>query len=470
MIVGRKKEIKELNAALESCESEFIVVYGRRRVGKTYLIRNAYQKIFFEHTGVANADKSTQLSRFKKSLKEAGFLDCRNIKSWYDAFDALAEVIKRSDEPKKVIFLDELPWMDTPKSNFVSALESFWNGWASARTDIVLVVCGSATSWIIKKILKNHGGLHNRVTQKIALKPFSLKECEEYCNYRKFEFDRVQILQLYMVLGGIPFYWKSVQRGLSAAQNIDNLFFKEGAILSDEFEALFYSLFTNPEPYISVISALSTQSIGLLRQEILDVTHLSDNKTFVKVLMELEECGIIQKYQTIGKKVKFAFYQLIDNYTLFYFHFIKNRVTDDENFWMNSMDTPVVNTWEGLSFERVCFQHIKQIKNALGIAGVVSNTYSWQVAKNEEHRGCQVDLIIDRKDNTINLCEIKFSRREYSITNDYSQDLLEKKEVFKQSTNTSKSVHLTFITTMGLKHNVYWNDVQSEVTLNQLFE
>ncbi|MBP9993538.1 MAG: ATP-binding protein [bacterium] len=470
MIIGRAEEIKILQNALNSEESEFIAVYGRRRVGKTYLIREAYSEQFaFQHTGVAKANKTTQLSRFYKSLQLYGLKKTATPKDWYEAFDMLEELLDQQQNAKKLVFIDELPWMDTAKSNFVSALEFFWNNWASARHDVVLVVCGSATSWVINKILKNHGGLHNRVTQKIHLKPFNLLECEEYAKWRNLNMSRHEIVEAYMVLGGIPFYWKHLQRGLSTAQNIDQLFFGEGSALESEFESLYASLFNRPESYVNIVETLSKKGIGMSRGELLAATKMTDNKSFDKALVELEECGFIRKYENYKMRRKNALYQLIDNYTLFYFRFLTAGRQRIEHFWTKTINSREQTTWKGLAFERVCLWHVKQIKQSLGISGILTETFSWHVKGNDEHKGAQVDLVIDRDDKMVNLCEMKYSSDMYSIDKDIHQDLINKRLTFLRETKTRKTVHTTMVTTYGVEHNAYWNDVQSEVTMNDLF-
>ena len=322
MIIGRKEEQKILLSAAQSEYSELIAVYGRRRVGKTYLIRETFgYKFTFQHTGLANAKTKDQLFSFAISLRDAGYDDCPIPQSWLEAFSLLSHFLKNSTDEKKIVFLDELPWMDTPRSNFISAFEHFWNGWASARKDIVLIICGSATSWIINKVINDHGGLHNRVTQRIALQPFTLHECEMFAQNRGLEMNRYQIAECYMVLGGIPFYWSMLEKGLSLAQNIDKIFFSRNGKLSNEFNLLYASLFKSPEQYIDVVTALGHKKVGMTREEIMTAIDKPSNGTLSKVLDELEYCGFIRKYSGYGKKTKQAIYQLVDNYTLFYFKF-----------------------------------------------------------------------------------------------------------------------------------------------------
>lgn len=470
MIIGRKEEQQILRSAVQSENSEFVAVYGRRRVGKTYLIRETFgYKFTFQHTGLAKGNTKEQLFSFAISLRDAGYDDCPIPKSWLEAFSLLSAYLKNSADEKKIVFLDELPWMDTPRSNFISAFEHFWNGWASARKDIVLIICGSATSWIINKVINDHGGLHNRVTKQIALQPFTLKECEMFAQSKGLEMSRYQLAECYMVFGGIPYYWSLLEKGLSLAQNIDKIIFAKNGKLSSEFNQLYASLFKSPEQYIDIVTALGKKKVGMTREEIIAATDKYSNGALSKVLDELEYCGFIRKYNGFDKKSKQAIYQLIDNYTLFYFKFIQQNENNDEHFWSASIDSAMHRAWSGLAFERLCMAHTQQIKAALGIAGVLSNVYSWRKEADEMSDGAQIDLLIDRKDQVINLCEMKYSLSEYVIDAEYEQKLRNKKSVFINATNTRKAVHLTMVTTFGIKANAHSGIVQNEITLEDLF-
>ena len=470
MIIGRKDEQKILLAAAQSEYSELIAVYGRRRIGKTYLIRETFgYKFTFQHTGLANARTKDQLFSFAISLRDAGYDDCPTPQSWLEAFSLLSHFLTNSTDEKKIIFLDELPWMDTPRSNFISAFEHFWNGWASARKDIVLIICGSATSWIINKVINDHGGLHNRVTQRIALQPFTLKECEMFAQSKGLEMNRYQIAECYMILGGIPFYWNLLEKGFSLAQNIDRIFFSGNGRLTNEFNLLYASLFKSPEQYIDVVTALGRKKTGMTREEIITAINKPSSGALSKVLEELEYCGFIRKYSGYDKKTKQSIYQLIDNYTLFYFKFIRQNRNNDEHFWSASIDSALHRAWSGLAFERLCMAHTQQIKSALGISGVLSNICSWRKEADENGPGAQIDLLIDRNDQVVNICEMKYSLSEFSIDADYERNLRNKKSAFIEATKTRKAVHLTMITTYGICRNSHSGIVQSEITLEDLF-
>lgn len=469
-MIGRTPEKQVLLNALESDKSEFVAVYGRRRVGKTYLIRETFDYRFtFQHTGLAKGRTKDQLFAFFLSLREAGYDDCPVPTSWIEAFSLLSTLLNNSSDKKKIVFIDELPWMDTPRSNFIPALEHFWNGWASARKDILLIICGSATSWIISKVINDHGGLHNRLTQQISLKPFTLHECELLVQSKGLELSRYQILESYMVLGGIPYYWDMLEKGRSSTQNIDALFFARNGKLRNEFNKLYSSLFKNPAQYINIVTILGKKKAGMTRDEIIYSGAGSNNGQLSKVLEELEQCGFIRQYNSLGKKKKESIYQLMDNYTLFYFKFCQSNYNNDEHFWSASLGSATHRTWCGLAFERVCMSHSAQIKQKLGISGILSNVYSWRAVPKDGTPGGQIYMLIDRNDSTINLCEIKYSESEFTIDKKYEHELRNKKAYFISNTGTNKAVHLTMITTYGLKHNLYSGIIQSEVTMDDLF-
>lgn len=474
MIIGRKSEQKELLEAANSEYSKFVAVYGRRRVGKTFLIRETFNYSFtFQHTGLAHGKMKDQLLNFRTSLQTASGKKYNQFKSWYEAFFALEEWLGALPEGKKIIFFDELPWMDTPRSNFISGLEHFWNSWASARKDILLIACGSATSWIVNKLINNHGGLHNRLTNKIHLQPFTLAECEQYSETNRLGLSRYQIVENYMIMGGIPFYWNLMKRELSMAQNIDALFFTQDTEgLTHEYEQLYSSLFNNPEPYMSIVTVLAKKNKGLTREEIVKASGIPTGGDLSRYLNELEWCGFIRKYTGMGKQSKDALYQLVDNFTLFYFQYMKGNKNNDSHFWTNNIGSSLHRTWSGLAFERVCLLHIAQIKEALGISGVLSNVYSWRTEANED-KGIdktQIDLLIDRKDGVINLCEMKFSAQEYAITAEEEMKLRRRRGNFIAATQTNKAVHITIVAPFGLRNNSHSGIAQNEVKLDAFFK
>ena len=471
MLIGRKKQQAELMEAYHADDSKFVALYGRRRVGKTFLVKQTFKdKFTFSHSGLANGSLQEQLYGWRSSLEDAGLQVSSSPKHWLEAFDMLKALVRQSKDAKKVIFIDEMPWMDTPRSKFVTALEFFWNGWAAMREDVLLIVCGSATSWIINKIFRNHGGLHNRVNYQIYLEPFTLHECEEYSEAMGLAYARYDLLEAYMVMGGVPYYWSLLEKGKSLAQNIDALFFAPQGVLHYEFGELYDSLFRNSGPYIDVVNVLGRKLGGMRREEIVAALGITDSGNLSHVLEDLEHSGFIVRTNAYGVRKYNAVYRLMDNFSLFYLKFMKENKTDDPAFWSHSYTSPLRYTWCGLAFERVCFQHIPQIKQALGISGVVTNTCSWQVKDDGVYGpGAQIDMLIERADNTINVCEMKFSQNEFVIDKDYDANLRHKLARFGESISRRKTLQLTMITTYGVVHNAYWNRVQSEVRADDLF-
>jgi len=469
IIIGRTKELKKLEAFTRSSKSKFVVVYGRRRVGKTFLIRKAFDNKFtFQLTGYANVSTKEQLAQFHSAiLNYATRINWQPqpAENWFTAFQQLINFLEKLNEPgKKVIFLDELPWLDTPRSKFLAALEHFWNSWASARNDILLIVCGSAASWMINNLIKNRGGLHNRITDRIKLKPFTLQETKLLLEHKNAVYNHYQVLLLYMAFGGIPFYLDFIDASRSAMQNINELCFKEDAPFRLEYENLYASLFKKHERHVSIVQALSTKGKGLTRQEIIERTKLSDGGGLTRLLNELEESNFIRSYKAFGKKQKEALFQLTDLFSLFHLRFINKTGKDDDNWWINQIESPTFFNWAGYAFEMVCLLHLSQIKKALGISGVQTSVANWQSPE------AQIDLLIDRKDQVINLCEMKFSINAYTIGKKYSENLRNKLGTFRQATKTRKALFLTFISTYGLKQNQYSGMVQNDLTMEVLFE
>ena len=471
-MIGRTKELSVIRDCISANRSRLVVVYGRRRVGKTFLVREAFDYRFtFTHTGLEDGDYGEQLSAFWRSLKEQWDDGCRRPADWMGAFELLKKAIAASRDERKTIFIDELPWMDTRNSGFVKAVADFWNGWASARKDVVMVVCGSAAAWMSKKVLQNKGGLFNRANRTIYLEPFTLAECEAYLASENIVMDRKDIISAYMIFGGAPYYWTLLDKGESLSQSIDRLFFASNATLSREFSRLYRSVFQKPEPYIGIVSALAGKKIGMTRDELIAATaDASSSGLFSQCLDNLEISGFVRRYAWTGNSRKGAVYQLIDNYTLFYFSFVRNYTGRDPMRWTHSINERGRSTWEGLAFERVCLQHSQQIKRALGIEGVSTSESEWRCRPTGRMRGAQIDLVIERADHVVNLCEMKFASGEYEIKAEEAEGLRHKIEAFKSATKTRSACHLTFVTTYGVKRNQHSGIVQSEVTLDDLFK
>ena len=470
-MIGRKKELNELKNAYEAKESQLVAIYGRRRIGKTYLVNEAFNHIFaFHHSGLKRGGLKEQLKQFRLSLRQQGHWDCPRLDDWQDAFFELGNFLSGLPAGRKVVFLDEMPWMDTFRSNFLMAFEGFWNGWAVFRTDILLIVCGSATTWILKKIVHSREGLHNRLSARIRLEPFTLHECRQYAEEEGLGFDERQIAECYMALGGVAYYWSQLVKGMSAEQNINRLFFSKDEGLRDEFEELYSSLFKNPEPYKNIILALGKRRYGLTRDEIISSIGKTSGGDVSKYLEELEECGFIRCYHVIGARKRGSLYQLIDNFSLFHMQFADARDSEVDNYWTACVPEGTKYAWRGLAFERLCLGHVRQIKAKLGISGVAVEVYAWRrEGSGPEDPGVQIDLLLDRKDGIINLCKMKYTDGEYVLDQEAVARLFNRREVFRRFCGIKKSIHLTLITSNGLCHNKYSGNIQSELTLADLF-
>lgn len=456
---------------MESERSEFVVVYGRRRIGKTFLVRRFFKDNYaFSFVGKHEMRREQQLAEFAKELmcySHSTFVP--QLKNWTEAFDALQRLLETYNiSGKKVVFFDEMPWMDTPKSDFVSALENFWNGWANMRDDIVLVACGSATSWMVDKLLHNQGGLFNRITQKIYLRPFKLSEMEQYLDEKHFGWNRYQIAQCYMILGGIPFYLTLLNPKLSLLSNIDELFFADAhAMLRTEYNELCSTLFKRPDNYLAVIRMLTERKEGFTRKEINEKTKLG-GAALSKILSDLEQCDFIFSYARYGNAKNNAIYRIKDFYTLFYYKYVNGIDTKDSLRWTHLSSTPQVSSWQGFSFELLCLLHLDEIKKALGIDRILNDASAWRSRQPEQNT--QIDLVIERADHNINLCEMKFSSGMYAIDKGYEQKLRERMSIFLAETMTRCSTRITMVTTYGVLQNKHSGIVNDEVLLDDLFE
>ncbi len=481
-IVGRKTEIERLKRYVKSNRSEFIAIYGRRRTGKTFLVKELFEGNFaFRVTGKENASTKEQLENFGYSLSK--FSTNESIpKNWSEAFHMLSSYIDKDvHEEAKIIFIDELPWFDTYGAKFISALEHFWNDWAAYRRDIKLIVCGSATTWMLDNVVNSRGGLHNRATHTILLEPFTLKETEQYFDAFNFRYERQELIECYMAVGGVAYYLSLFEQDKSVAQNIEALCFTRGGELVNEFQKLFKSLFKKADNHLAVITALNTKGTGMTRQEIIEEAHQRNNGNLTKLLLELEECSFIRSYTPFQKSKKDKVYQLIDPFTLFYFRFMRNNNNFLKGYWQKMQNTSEYASWCGYAFEIVCLNHLEQIVSALGINGMINTPCSWMYkpskailddenADDDLNHGTQIDLLIDRSDKTITICEMKFCQGEYEITKDYDMVMSRRLRIFKKVTKTRKSLVPTFITPNGLFDNIYSRRIGRQVTGEQLFE
>lgn len=475
-MVGREKEKRELEKLYHSKQAELVAIYGRRRVGKTYLVDEVLQgRITFRHAGLSPLEEEpkgflrAQLDHFYNSLKLYGMENEQRPDNWLDAFFLLEKLLQNLDDgSRQVIFLDELPWLDTPRSGFIRAFEGFWNTWGCHRKNLMVVICGSANSWMMNELINNHGGLYGRVTHEIKLSPFTLLECEEFYKSKNIPFSRYDIVQSYMIFGGIPYYIGYMDEELSLAQNVDRVFFEKNAILRLEYERLFESVFKRPDAIKAIVELLSTRNMGYSRKDIADRLQMSDGGHLTKDLNALIASDFVMKYQPFGLSKREEYYKLIDPFCLFYLHFVKNQKSKNRQFWQQNSTQPEVVIWRGFAFENVCFHHIDQIKKALGIDGVITSESAW-TKKADDEEGTQIDLLILRKDNAVNMCEIKFYSDDFVVSKEYFRTIQRRLEMLQMQLPRKMSVYSTLITTYGLKRNEYSGAFIKVITFEELF-
>ena len=475
-MIGREREIKELNKLYEKNKAELIAVYGRRRVGKTYLIDETFaDRLTFRHAALSPAEQeskgllSAQLEHFYNSLDLYGMEKTDKPKSWLEAFLLLEKFLQKIDDgSRQVVFLDELPWLDTPQSGFMQAFEGFWNNWGCHRKNLMVIVCGSANSWILDNLINNHGGLYGRVTREIKLSPFNLHECEAFYKENEVVFSRYDIVQSYMIFGGIPYYMEYMDSEKSFAQNVDEAFFAKKPRWQNEFDRLFDAVFINPNAVKSIVRLLYTRNAGYTRREIVEKLGISDGGRLSRNLNALIASDFIIKYVPFGFSKREAHYKLIDPFCLFYLHFLESQIQTNTKFWQQNTTEQAVVTWRGYAFENVCFNHIDQIKDALGISGVITTSSAWS-KRDDDERGVQIDLLLNRNDNVINMCEIKFYSGDFVVNKSYYNTLLQRQEVLAKEVSRKKVVHNTLITTNGIKRNEYSSIFTNVVTLDDLF-
>jgi AAA+ ATPase superfamily predicted ATPase len=472
-IIGRQKQIAELEAAIASEKPEMVAVVGRRRIGKTFLIGNVYEKqLVFELTGVQFATQKEQLHLFQVQLAKNFplYLASSKPKSWLDAFFMLSQAFEQAGfKEKKVIFFDELPWLGTKRSDFLKGLSWFWNSWASKQR-VVIVICGSAASWMIGKVINDRGGLHNRVTKLIYLYPFTLAETEAFLQSRQIKLNRYQIVQIYMAMGGVPMYLDQIKPGFSAAQNIQNICFESDGYLRYEFDRLFASLFDHAEKYIAIVKALAQKKMGLTRTQLIEATGFKNGGMLSEILKELSQSGFIGIYTSHGKKSRESLYRLTDAYSLFYLNFLEPLGENAHVDFTRLSELPKWKAWSGYAYENICLYHLDQIRESLGIKGMYSTASSFFALPKDGYAGTQIDLIIDRNDNSMNICEIKFSESDYTLTKRDADNINLKKQIFRYHSGTKKHLFTTLITTFSVVENANkLNHVDQVVTMEGLF-
>ena len=478
-IIGRKQEISELNDLYNSGKAHLVAVYGRRRVGKTFLVDEALKgRITFRHAGLSPDNEESgkknmlkdQLKHFYHSLLLHGMKKSKQPTSWLDAFFMLENHLNSIDNgSRQLVFLDELPWLDTPRSGFLTAFEAFWNTWGCHRDNLMVVVCGSANSWILDNLINDTGGLYGRTTYEIKLSPFTLKETEDFFRSKEIRMSRYDIAQCNMILGGIPYYLGYFAKNYSLAQNIDRLFFSEKPKLYHEFDRLFASVFRTPETMKKIIRLLATRHSGFTRKEITSELELKDGGDLSDLLEALIASDFIVRYTPFGKTTREDHYRLIDPFCLFYLKYVSGKNVTDTNFWSNNQTSQSIVSWRGVAFEDLCIRHISQIKKALGISGVVTSQSNWIVPGNDKETGMQIDLLINRNDNVINMCEMKFYNEDFAVSGEYYKKLSSRMNRIQEEVPKKNAVHSTLITTYGLSYNEYSGAFQQVITLDDLF-
>ncbi len=466
-LVGRDSEIKHLQEAIDHDQSELIAIYGRRRVGKTFLVREFYKKnMVFELTGLYQGLMRDQLRNFTTELNTRENRKHKIPKNWFEAFETLKTFLDtKRNAKKKVIFIDEFPWLATPKSKFKMAFENFWNTYCTKRTDLIVVICGSAASYMVQNIVYSKGGLHNRITRKIRLLPFTLYETEQFLKHKGLKYTRYDIVKLYMAIGGVPHYLDKLQKGLSVAQNIDYLCFEKDGILYEEFKHLYTSLFEHSEKHLKIIKALSESHKGMSRSELLEKVQMSSGGDFSLKMTELIESGFVSEYNYYKTEKQLSLYRLSDEYSRFYLKYIEKNKKSGTGTWMRIQQKQTYKSWSGYSFETLCLKHIRQIKKGLGIEGVFSNSSSWH------NDTTQIDLLIDRDDQIINMCELKFYDSPFSIDKAYYLKIKQNIDAFKVATKTRKAIFPTIVSPFGLNENQYSKEIiQNWLDISCLFE
>ena len=480
LIIAREKEQAVLEGLLNEPTAQFLAVYGRRRIGKTFLIREFFEGRFaFMHTAVSPLELKeshpellyrVQLDEFAASLRKFGCKDESPIKDWFDAFHRLETLLTAKKTKKKmVVFIDEMPWLDTPRAGFLSAFEHFWNGWGAGKHNLLLIVCGSATTWMLDNLINNKGGLYGRTTREMHLHPFTLAETETYFKQRGITMDRYDIVQTYMIMGGVAYYMSYFQPGKSLAQNIDELFFAESGFLQTEYDRLFTSLFADNENYKKIVEVLSRHRYGVTRETIAEEAGIAQGGTLSNMLKALVNSDLVTTYHNFDETKRKLYYKLTDMFCLFYLGFVQKHPTHNPTYWYDNQNSPKLNTWRGLAFEDVCFRHAAQIKAALGISGVQAEVLPWHIVGDSKSSGAQIDMLVNRADRVLNLCEMKFSHGDFDVSKDYDEKLRNRIAAIAEKTGNKMNIQPTLVTTYGLKMNMYSNRFQRVVTLDQLF-
>ena len=472
-IISRKKEKKELEYCEKSKKSELICIYGRRRVGKTFLVEQTFREFAFRAVGLEKGTAKQRLKSFGQRLVEYG----DDIKSapgdWFEAFSRLDKIlsmdsVRRSPYGKKIVFLDEFPWFASKRSDFLVAFEDLWNRRGTMDGDLVFIICGSATSWIIKNVIKNTGNMFQRVTKKICIEPFTLAETELFFEDREFDWSREQIAECQMIFGGLPFFFDLMNTSLSLVQNINRLLFDKDALYRDETKRLLEATLSESAVYEKILSKLAFAKYGMKKAKLQEEIGAS-NGTYGRAIQDLADCGYIIEYRKKYEAYNPLYFQLMDPFLLFHYYYLsKEKRTDSYEDMISGMGR--YDNWRGQAFEILCFNHTHSIKSALGISGVKTECYPWYNSENDKSERAQIDMVIERADNITNLCEIKYTNKPFAVDASYEQQLIRKRDIFKEKTGTSQALKTIMISAKGLAGTAYTSYISEVITLDDLFE
>ena len=471
-IVGRKEQLAQIEALIHSKKSEFVAVTGRRRVGKTFLIDEGFAgKICFQMTGIQSADLKAQLENFarKLSVHSQSSFPLTPPKDWGEAFFQLRSYLELHPKTQKqVIFLDELPWINTAKSVFLQHLAHFWNDYLSKQSHFILIVCGSASSWLVNNVTNDKGGLHNRVTATVHLQPFTLSETKEFLEAKGIVKPLQEIAKLYMMLGGVPYYLDDIQNHESNDQAIERMCFSENGKLKNEYGNLYKSLFASPENHEKMVEALAGSQKGMLRNQIIEKSKVQDGGPFNRAMSDLLACGFITTIAQFGRKKREERYVLNDEFSNFYHQFMKKNQRYTQGIWTQMAQSQSFKIWLGFAFERLVLRHIPALKQRLGIAGVYTEVFNLYPS-NEQEKALQVDLLLDRKDRIINFCEIKHYDASFKISKDFYERATQKLDYFR-TLAPQKQIVYTLITNKTIIPNEYSTALVGQaVFLEELF-
>jgi len=489
-IIARKKEKKVLADILWSKSAELLAIYGRRRVGKTFLVRNFFESldnvIYFEMAGQKQesgeyAPLKYQLGNFKYQFERTFSKEIQVPQSWQEAFNILKKEVDRFDDAnvKLILFFDELPWLCSPKSGFFEALDQAWNTSFERQHNVKVIVCGSAASWMLKKIVHAKAGFSRRITHKIQLPPFSLKETKEYLTFKGFDLSLMSIAEIYMIFGGIPYYLNFMNPHKSIYQNIEDECFDISGRLVDEYHLVFDSLFNHSNNHKKIVEFIASRQKGVLLKELTKQFSSLKGGSLSRIIDNLVGSSFIKKTAPLYNEKKGTTYRIIDEYILFYLKWIKSApqsIIESPNtlYFQSIAQKNAYSSWKGFAFERLCLKHEYQIRKALGIHKILTMPSMVYFYDEQGKRSSQIDLLFERADRVITICEMKYSETEYSLKKSDIKSMMHKKKDLRRYLSAKKKgqkdIHICYITSNGVKHNQNFYELQPSVLhLNDLF-